>query len=130
MIKLRGIDLIEQEGYINFALVPFLINDICKLTVLGTHKGAHEVRTSRSGVRCIQFHDRSIAHIFYSRFCSHHDGQGSTVIRWFLENENFRQINNKEPQLLMLKSAASTIDVEAFEAAADDAVFDKAALCG
>ena len=43
-------------------------------------------------------------------------------------NENFRQINNKEPQMMVLKSATSTIDVEAFEAAADDAVFDKVAL--
>ena len=81
-------------------------------------------------MRCIQFHDKSFAHIFYSRFCSHHDDQGLTVVRWVLENENFRQINNKEPQLMMLKSAVSTIDAEAFEAAVDGTVFDRAALCG
>jgi hypothetical protein len=34
------------------------------------------------------------------------------------------------PRLLMLKSASSTIDVEAFEAAAGGAAFDKGALGG
>jgi len=119
-LRLRGIDLNEQADYLNFAL-PFLINDICKLTGLGVHKGAHEIKTSRNG---------SFAHIFYSRFCSHHDDQGQTVIRWSLENETFRQVNNREPQLMMLKSAVSTIDVESFEAAVEGTGFDRAALCG
>ena len=127
--RLRGIDLNEQADYLNFAL-PFLINDICKLTGLGVHKGAHEIKTSRNGMRCIQFHDKSFAHIFYSRLCSHDDDKGLTVVRWSIENENFRQINNKEPQLMMLKSAGSTIDVEAFEAAAGGTMFGRAALCG
>ena len=81
-------------------------------------------------MRRFQFHDSSFAHIFYARFCSHHDDQGLTVVRGSLENENFRQINNKEPQSMMLKSAVSTIDVEALEAAADGTVFARAALCG
>lgn len=123
IIRLRGIDLNEQEDYINFAL-PYLINDICKLTGLDVHKGAHEIKAHRNGARCIQLHDKSFAHIFYTRLCSHHDDQGATIVRWSLENENFWHINNKEPQLMMLKSAVSTIDVEAFGAAADGTVFD------
>ena len=128
-IKLRGIVFAKQEGYINFVL-PFLIQDICKLTGLGIRKGAYEVRSSWIYERCVHFSDRAFAHIFYSRFCSHYDDQGSTVIRCALENENFRQINNKEPQLMVLKSATNTIGVEAFEAAADGAVFDIVALGG
>ena len=74
--------------------------------------------------------ERSFAHIFYSRFFSHRDDQGLTVVRWVLENENFRQINNMVPRLMMLKNAFITIDVEAFEAVAGGASFDKTAAGG
>ena len=88
-------------------------------------KGTHD---SSGGVRVLQFHDATFANIFHCRYNNHNDDQGSSLVRWTLDNDRLKRICNNEPQLLIPKSAAKVIDVQAFQAAADGALFDKAAL--
>ena len=126
-LKLQGLDHVDQEGYIRFAL-PCMISKMCELTGLGKHKGAFELAISQGGIRVLQFHDTTFANMFYCRYNGFHDEQGGRLIRWTLGNDAFSAIANKEPQLMMLKSASDVIDVQVFEQAVDGVLFDRAAL--
>jgi hypothetical protein len=127
-LKLRGIDHVDIQGYLQFA-IPHMITKICELTGLGKHKGAFELPISSGGQRVLQFYDATFANIFYFRYNNFHDEQDGGLIRWTLDNDRFKSIGNKVPQLLMIKGAALMIDVQEFEAAVDGSQFDRAALC-
>ena len=77
----------------------------------------------------MQFEDETFAHLFYTKYNDLRDDQGRGLMVWTLENDRYKSIANKVPELLHLKAAENSIDVGEFQLAVEGDRFDKAALC-
>ena len=89
----------------------------------------YKVSVSSGGLHVLQFEDETFAHLFYTKYNNWHDDHGRGLMIWTLENDRYKAIANKVPELLHLKCADNSIDVGEFELAVEGDKFDKAALC-